>query len=297
MQDEFPLIDGIVHHILMHRDSHFGGSFEAMIAYYEKEGKGVQQDISMKNLKDLERMEKELGRNLSVDILLEEEKKEVELARHLYHQLRDLYELDERNQGARLLADLILSEEEEPTAEIAAVVALGSKVVPSLLQILRSEKLYDPLFPGYGEAPRLAARCLGLIGDERAIRPLFEALNHEDFFMEEVIYSSLATLGEAAQQFLLNRLISQPLSKENEQAVIALLSFKPHPTIARTCLDMLERGVIYTPSTLTLYLIMGCHGLTDQDRRRFLTLSQRADLPHDLKLEMDTVIKSWNNLI
>ena len=76
--------------------------------------------------------------------------------------------------------------------------------MPALIDIITSEKFYQPLSPGYGEAPALAARCLGLIGDERAIRPLFEALGREDFFMEEAIYSALSTTGDSAKEFLLN---------------------------------------------------------------------------------------------
>ena len=87
-----------------------------------------------------------------------------------------------------------------------------------------------------------------------------------------------------------------PLSKDNEQAAIALLHFKHDPTISKTCLDILERGVLYTPSSLAAYLIMGCHDLDDpKDRARLMALSQRADLPHSLKLEMDTLINSWDN--
>ena len=50
MDDEFPLVDGIIHEILMHRDIHFSGSFEAMITYYEIDGKGSQPDFSLNRL-------------------------------------------------------------------------------------------------------------------------------------------------------------------------------------------------------------------------------------------------------
>ena len=57
-----------------------------------------------------------------------------------------------------------------------------------------------------GKLPLLAARCLGLIRDERAIRPLFGALGREDFFMEEAIFDALALIGDKAKEFLLNAL-------------------------------------------------------------------------------------------
>ena len=83
---------------------------------------------------------------------------------------------------ARLIADLILSEEEEPTKEIEAVVAQGTSILPDLFIIIENEDFYDPLFPGYGYAPYLAIQCIGQIGDASGVIPLFQTLSRENYF-------------------------------------------------------------------------------------------------------------------
>ena len=40
-----PLLDAIDLDILMHKDAHFGGNFDIMIDYYEKEGVGSMPDF------------------------------------------------------------------------------------------------------------------------------------------------------------------------------------------------------------------------------------------------------------
>ena len=52
-----------------------------------------------------------------------------------------------------MVADLVLSEEEDPIQEIAAVVACGAKAVPSLIELLKSEDFYNPLSPATGKLP------------------------------------------------------------------------------------------------------------------------------------------------
>ena len=74
--------------------------------------------------------------------------------------------------------------------------------MPALIDLLRNEDFYDPLFPGYGEAPVLAAKCLGLIGDKRAIISLFEAIGEGDFFNEDIILDALHVIGNPARDFL-----------------------------------------------------------------------------------------------
>lgn len=293
--DDFPMFDELDHEILMHRDAHFGGSFSLMHEYYAKEGKGVRPEISLKEIEELQNLENSLKVNLADEVLFDLEKEAVIFARQKYHALRQLYS-EKETTLPRLIADLILSEEEDPSQEIAAVVAYGAKAVPSLIELLKSEDFYNPLFPGYGEAPALAARCLGQIRDERAIRPLFGALGREDFFLEEAIFDALAAIGDKAKEFLLNALKKMPLTKENEQAAITLIGFKDDPEIAKACLQMLQENITNKP-IFSAYLVMGCHGLKEhKDQEEFIQMSQRPNLSFDIRQEMDVIIKKWKKI-
>ncbi|MES2122813.1 MAG: hypothetical protein V4492_08580, partial [Chlamydiota bacterium] len=222
-------------------------------------------------------------------------KRTVLCSRDKYLMLRAICEGSDDNPLAKAIAHLILAEEEEPTREIADLVALGAEAVPSLISLLKNPDFYSPLFPGYGEAPALAARCLGLIGDERAISPLFDAMGEIDFFIEEAVLQALVVIGDRAQTFLLNTIQRLPITADNERAAIALLGFPEEEELSQACLKMLKEPTLSYRSVFAAYLAMGCHSLTrEEDRRHFIQLSQREGLPLDLKHEMDVIIQKWN---
>src|SRR5262249_41622069 len=147
-------------------------------------GKGAVQEFEIKRLYSLAEIEMQLQQNLAPLVLSGAEAEQVGLARQYYKELKDLYQSrTKKNRYPLLVADLILSEEEEPAAEIQSIVAEGANIIPELLELIRSENYSNPLFPGYGRAPTLAAKCLGLIGDKRAIIALFETIGEGgDFF-------------------------------------------------------------------------------------------------------------------
>ncbi|MBY0530307.1 MAG: hypothetical protein K2P51_09025 [Rhabdochlamydiaceae bacterium] len=292
--DSFPLEDPVDFEIIKHRDAHFGGSFSIMRDYYEKEGKGIQPEFELFRIDALEKLEQESQQNL-FESLSEGEKEEVERAKQKYLSLRQIYE-NPQSAGTlvQAIADLILSEEDDPSQEIAAVVLFGEKAVGSLVSLIKNDDFYNPLFPGYGEAPALAARALGLIGDERAIIPLFHALGKQDFFTEEAILEALRVLGENAQEFLVNTLIRMPITKENEHAAIALAGFKEDVHIARACLHMLQQEQTLQKPTFAAYLVLCCPALkAPKEQEAFIALSQHPHLSRDLKYEMDIVISKW----
>lgn len=119
--------------ILMHREVHFGGNFKIMLDYYENEEKGVCQDFEIDQIRNLANMENETKKNLAAFILTGAEIDKVARAKKVYQQLRDLYEDDTLpSQYPLLIADLILSEDEDPKDEIAAIAKEKSGIVPSL---------------------------------------------------------------------------------------------------------------------------------------------------------------------
>lgn len=291
----FPLADAIDHEILMHRDAHFGGDFEVMLGYYRSEAKGVQPEFTIAKIEQLAALEKEVKQNLSVLFLSAPEMEKVAESRDFYRKLKSIYEMKKDTSSLpKIIGDLILAEEEEPKREIEAVVAEKEKIVPVLIDILRNENLYDPLFPGYGLAPSLATECLGLIGDKRAIISLFESLGEGDFFADDQILKALKTIGEPAKVFLLRVLQGRPLNMDNEKAAIALTPFKDEEGVAPTALHLLETLDWDEDFSLCAYLIFICAGLTDKkDRLVFEKIWARGTNPSPLREDMQSVLREW----
>lgn len=187
--EEFPIAYSIDNAILMHRDAHFGGDFDVMIDYYQKEGRGVCKDFDIERIQQMAHTEKSSGKNLSPLMLSGPEAEKVADARKTYQELREVCENKKAtNTVPRLIAELILAENDEIPQAIKAVVAEKTAAVPALIDLLRSEDFYDPLNPGYGEAPALAAKCLGQIGDKRAIISLFEAIGSAISLMKTLFW-------------------------------------------------------------------------------------------------------------
>ncbi len=291
-----PLTDEVDHEILMHRDAHFSGNFQEMLDYYENEGKGMGREILYDRILDLFEMEKELGRDLSAVSLSEEDKRQVHEARAAYLGLRDIY--GKATEIEKKLADLILSEEEDPEDEVAAVTAFGDEAVPILINLVDSEKFYSELFPGYGYAPALAARCLGILGNSVAILPLFNALKARHFDVEEELLLALSRIGEPAKKFLLKVMHQLPISRENERAVMALVSaFNTEGEIAKGCLEMLQNEDVARDEGLVTYLILGCSSLTSEsDRKTFSGLCDKYPQLAHLKGETEAISSMWNRL-
>lgn len=296
--EQFPIIDAIDHEILMHRDAHFGGQFSIMLDYYRKEGKGVQPEFDLPRIERLASLEEQIKQNLAALFLAAPEMQKVADSRLAYQRLKAIYEVKKpKNQFPVLIADLILSEEEEPETEIAAIAAEKDKIVPALIDLLRSEELYDPLFPGYGQAPFLAVQCLGLIGDKRAIISLFEALGEGDFFADDQIIKALKAIGQPARDFLFHVLNGRPINEDNEKAAIALIAFKDDEGVANYCFDLLQESAIQKDPCLSTYLVLACSGLKDPVRRQALkVMSKDTRYSSLLREDIQGVIHEWEEM-
>ncbi len=293
-EEEFALSDAEDLEILMHRDAHFGGSFEVMLEYYQRGGKGISEDLLPERIEELQQLQLSSGQDLASYLLGGAEAERVARARHAYRSLRELYDLESpSNPYPKLLADLILSEEEEAEEEVQAIVSQGQVAVPYLLQLLAAQDFYDPLYPGYGQAPALAAKCLGLIGDPKAITPLFEGIDSSDFFGEEAICEALHQIGQPAKNFLIRVLELRPMTRDNERAARALTHFVPDDEVAKACLHQLEDPEVAKHENLAGYLVLGCEGLADpEERQRFAALTNRVDL-QNLRLDINALAKQW----
>lgn len=291
------LTDELDHEVLMHRDAHFGGDFKVMFEYYEQEGIGTHPDIDLERIAYLAEIEKQLGENLAPLILTGSEAESVAKARRAYENLKEIYEIEEgESPFPRLLADLILSEEEEPAAEIEAVVSQGTRIVPELLHIVKSDDAFNPLFPGYGYAPYLAILCLGQIGDASAIVPLFETLGREMVFDEEPILEAFYAIGDPAKRFLLTLLPGRPITKDTINAAFALTVFANQIDVALVCLEQLKNPEVHEKPLLRSYLLMNCEGIKGTPYEMELAkMGDDCDLPHEFCKEIQSLLKTWHS--
>lgn len=289
--------DTVDQDILKHRDAHFGGNFKVMLDYYRNEGKGVNPVFDIQRIEDLAAEELRLGKNIAPELLGADDAEEIKKSREAYKSLRELYTIKKpKSPFPILISNLILSEDAEPEKEINDIVQYKSAIVPFLIDILKSEDMYNPLFPGYGRAPYFAANCLGRIGDKRAIIALFESIGHGDFFDDEYALNALKAIGEPAKTFLLRVLHAKPLNEDNERAAISLIPFKDDPEVAKTCFSMLKEIDLKKDAYLATYLILACEGLKDaNDRKAFETFSKQASIPRELKNDFNSILHLWQS--
>lgn len=292
--ERYELADSEDIDILMHRNAHFGGSFEVMLDYYQGEGKGIQEEFSPSRMEYLHSIEQKTGQDLSLQFFDSYERELVGRVREAYSKLRAIYDSTEDPEApAKLIADLVLSEEEEPQEEITAIVKRGKLMVPYLLQLLNAQEFYLSIYPGYGQAPLLAAQCLGLIKDPEAIVPLFEALKSGDFFTEESVVGALAAIGDQAKAFLLRTVIARPLTPDNELAARVLTHFSENPDVSHICLQQLDDPAVCKHENLAAYLVLACAGLTQPDEQKtFSELAHRAAL-QDFQQDIQAIVRSF----
>lgn len=297
MMEHFPVIDEIDHAILMHREAHFGGLFSEMIDYYRAEKKGVQPEFTLKRIEELAALEDSSKENLAPLFLSGEEAEKVGDSKEIYKNLRDIYDVDRpKLLYPQLIADLILTEEEEPREEMEAIIQQGQKIVPWLIEVLKKQEFNDPLFPGYGYAHDYVVQCLGKIGDKRAIISLFEEIGQGDFFADDQIVHALYQIGDSARDFLLRVLEGKPLNEDNEKAAIALVSFQEDPLVSAKCLDLLEDPQVAADLSLSLYLMLVCGGLKDQEKRnRFRVVFEALPKNSPLRQDAEMVIQQWKS--
>jgi len=289
---DIPLLNAIDLEIIMHRDTHFGGSFTVMREYYEKDKIGVMPDFELSRIEELDALEGSLGENLSEKVLPPGLEEEVARSKNLYLSLRNAY--DTPLPIPKALSDLILAEEEDPKKEIKKVVSFGKEIVPALLDLLNAVDFYNPLFPGYGRAPILGAQCLAKIKNVDAIPHLFHALGQENFFVDEAFISALVSFGEPAKEYLLRQLQKRPFSKQTEHAAIVLSSFPLDEEIAIVALFELSQKEVLERENLASYLICASEGLKkEHDRQTFLTLANLDTTPASLKSEFQLISRTW----
>lgn len=273
--------------ILLHRETHFSGSFPAMIAYYKKGKKGVQEEILLKDIKTLAKEEDLLGKNIAPLLLTGAEAEKIKAIKAFSEELHALASTSDPSLSlARAISALILSEKEKPTREINAVVSFKETALQPLCDMLFSEKLNDPLFPGYGLAPQYAIEALGKMKKAAAIEPLFLYAHTQGRFFDAV-QKAFIRIGTPACTFLKNVASSNQTDTIRCLALSFLLGFgkklapfffsllknnKGNPSIAHLC-------------------ALGLEGLGDKDKAECLALMENNSFSPELVAEIKVSVK------
>lgn len=294
-EDFFPVIDEIDRGILMHRDAHFGGNFLIMIDYYEEEGKGVQEEFPLYRIKELEGIEREWKENLAAIFLSGADMEKVVLARKSYQEFKAIYaSVETKSSPMYLVADLILSEEEEPSQAIEAIVQQGEKMVPFLMSALQNPNTYDPLFPGYGKSAEPLLMALKAFSSPTLLKPLFMLLSERHIELEEHLHSLLRKIGKPAEIFLIDIIKSMPVTNDSYDAAVALLSFAS-PMAAEVAIDLLKNWKNKSSShdDFIIQLIYLCEHLSGEDRSKLQKISTSDYWSQEVKEEMEWILSRW----
>jgi hypothetical protein len=274
--------------IFMHRDAHFAGNFAIMIDYYKKKGRGAVLDVSMKRLKALEQLEKELERNLAPYVLSGADAEHVASAKKMYEELKTLT-LD-KNSPAYAISELIVAEKKEIKSIEKKVLSYKDAAIPPLIDIISSSHLKDPLFPGYGKAPKLGAKLLGELRAKEAIAPLFDLYCAREQEYDEEVAWALRKIGSKAKEFLKKRVKQQPVCPRNENALHLLLSF-PSLDVAVFCFEELK---LAKDKRLKSLLALGCEKLPKRFQEEFRQLAKDSTLSKEVLQEMQLLINYWD---
>ena len=288
---DLPLLNTIDLEILMHKDAHFGGSFDMMMEYYANDGIGVQEEFDIDRIKELSLLDKE--GHLSSEVLPDLAKNDVLLSKDLYSKFKECYEGD--NPLPQKIADMILSEDDHPEEEIKALASFETLAIKPLIEILLQDHFYNALNPGYGRAPINAVLCLKAINSDEVIPFLFNALG-KSFMVDESIIDTLITLGSKAEEFLCDRLQSTPYTRDNYTAAMALASFPVSDETATVALYQLGNAETFKHDSFPSYLICICEGLEkEEERQKFIQISESDNVSRNLKDEMKLIISFWKN--
>jgi len=278
-----PLLEEEDRDILMHRDAHFGKNFQIMLEHYEDEGIGAVLDVEPERIYSLMQLEESLGQNLAPYLLQGSDAEKVAQSIKLYKALRERIEYKNKAPLVAAISELILSEDEPETAAKKAAKE-GPKLIPYLMQLLETAILYDPLFPGYGQAPIRAALTLGKLQASEAIKLLFGMIGTEDFETESACIQALCQIGKSAKDFVLEQLAARPITKNNERAAIVCSSLDVDDQLAEAIICQLEDPEVQRIASLATYLVLALPKVPEPLKMRFKALLPR--MPESVREEM-----------
>jgi hypothetical protein len=284
---EIPLLEEEDRDILMHRDAHFAKSFPIMLQHYEDEDQNAVLDVETDRIRNLMDLEERLQQNLAPYLLQGPDAEKVAQSIRLYKALREQAE-NKKMPIICAISDLILGEDEPEVAAKKAAL-LGKQIIPYLMQLIQTQVLYDPLFPGYGLAPMKACLALGILQAKEAIKLLFGMIGSENFDTESACLEALRRIGMPARHFILEQLASRPITKNNERAAIAASALESDHDLALAIIEQLEDKDVQKITSLATYLVLACSKIPQELQDRYKKLIPL--MPDSIAQEMRLVLK------
>lgn len=245
--------------ILLHREAHFASNFPLMLHAYEHEERAAVLDVTPEQIKKLMYIEEKLGSNLAPLVLQADDAQKIARIRKLYILLQNALS-DTTNPDLALLAELILSEEEESEVVAHRIASqVTPSTIPSLIALIEHDLFYDPLWPGYGFAPCIAALVLGSCAKNTSktkeiVSSLFSMLQHDSFEVQNASLTALRQIGPAAKDFCIKLLHARPICRNNELAALALCSFSEDPEVSKAIETELQDADAQKHASFSLYL-------------------------------------------
>lgn len=236
---DLPLFEEEDEVLLAHKKAHFSDTYEVMKEYYKNpEAKGICEEIYPDRIAQLQKIEEQYKIPLSSYLLSSEKQSRIDTFSRMRDAFESIIEEDPVSFEGKL-CEAILSEEyvEDLVEKWSEDFIENPKI---LLEIAQSELLQDPLSPGYGQAPVLAILLLGKAKYEEAIPAFFSMIGKADFFVENAVLWALSQMGQAALAFAKKKLVSHPISLENEKAALVLLEFPKSEEISSLAKRLLD---------------------------------------------------------
>ena len=292
---DVPLFDEEDRDILMHREAHFASSFDLMLTAYKEESEAAVLDADIDRIVELKYLEEKLGKSIAPLLLHAQDALIIAQVRKMYRLFRDVLQ-EQKNPLFCVMTELILAE--DPLEEVEQKCkALKESCISSLITIIQSDVLYDPLFPGYGTAPIRAAHILAVLKAKEAVPFLFYMLDASSFDVQNAALKALVSIGNTAKEFCTKNLLSRPFSKNNELAAMALSSFDCDEKMAEALLLQLKDQQALQKEPLIFYILSSCETLPEYARQEFYTILENPSLPKEVAHEMRLLTKIWEKTL
>ncbi len=291
----FNLTNESHHMILMLRDAHFRGHFDLMLqSFYNENFIGNNLNIDISEIEYLEKIEKKIQQNLAPLILSANEAERIYKSRLMYENLKKVYFLKNKNNNekSKILADLLLIEFFPFDKEVNAVIQLKDDIIPDLLNIINNPNFYDPVFPGFGEIPKIAIECLSKINNPKVIPHIFSLLGKENLSDDDLSFF-LSQFNENAKKFFFKILISLPITKDHSIAAFCLTRFNDLETI-KFCEELLYIPEYHKDPLLLYYLINIVIQNPNSNLIQYIQEKIYKKLPKNLQKEIDLIVRDWH---
>jgi hypothetical protein len=267
MQNKQPFTEAIDLEIIMLALAHFDGDLGAMVNTLENNPHHPLSSTPLERVKTVADWQNHHDQDL-ITLLPLRAKAAVEESLNMKKQMEESIEQNPESIESKVY-ELILFIHEDPYILIDQLVLEQKKALPPLLKALENEKLFDPLYPGFGHSLLYVIDALKGIEDTKAIEPLFIALLEQNSFLEDRLLDALASFESSTEKYMLEILEKRPFTIQSSYAA-KVLNYLKNPEVALAAVDALCDPSITKHPALTNYLISLLDALDEENRKSIL---------------------------